>query len=218
MFEFPPPYVEFASPEEAHAWGLAQTPPHSRRPTYEVEALIRYKGHGYKVVNAHLRDDKVAQRRILRSKMLRSYLRAGMEDDIELIRDAIAEAAIDRAVIAWRGFSSPAVAAFVLANVGHNSFVDKAFVSTTLDADFAEACAKRGGPGAVVFTVLVPSGTKAIYMEDLDGSHHGRREKELLLLDGAAFQIHHAETDRNGVTRAVVELLDAGSKPNPGRV
>lgn len=214
MFELPPPYVEFASPAEAHAWGLTQLPSHSRRATYEVEALARYKGHCHKVVNAHLRDDRGAQRRNLRSKLLRSYFRDGMEDDIQVLRDAMAAAAIDRPVVAWRGFNSPSTAAFVLANVGQDTFVDKAFVSTSLDAIFANEYAMRGGPGAVVLTMLVPRGAQAIYMEDLAGPHHGNRETELLLLDRAAFQILHAEADGDGVTRAVVKLMDARSRPN----
>lgn len=211
MYELPPPYVEFASPEEAHQWGLRQAPPHPQRPGYEVEALARYKGHCYKVVNAHLRGNRVALRRTLRSSMLRAYFQSGMEDDIQIIRDAMADASIDRHVVAWRGFSSPVVAAGLLTNVGGARFRDPGFVSTTFDHDLAMDWARRGGPGQVVLTVLVPQGAQAIYLENLAGAHQGHREVELLLLDNAAFRILHAEADSEAVTHGIIELLDEGS-------
>jgi hypothetical protein len=120
--------------------------------------------------------------------------------------------------VAWRGFSSPWVADFLLDNVAGAPYFDEAFVSTALDPSFAFEWAKRGGPRPVLLKVLVPHGSAAIYMEELAGPHNGNREKELLLRSGAAFRVRHAEVDADGVTRAVVELLDVGSAVSTRRV
>lgn len=83
-------------------------------------------------------------------------------------------------------------------NVGA-TVTDKGFTSTTASKAYAN---KWGGEGAVMVSVQVPKGSKAMYLSDIGG----RQEHEVLVQRGSKYKVLSAGV-KDGVRHVSLQLL-----------
>lgn len=96
-----------------------------------------------------------------------------------------------RAITATNSKERDAVLSFFQERVG-KTFTDKAFVSTTANAEYAKSWGKKSEGKPLMCRVLVPKGAKAAY---LPKSIVGKQEWEVLIQRGSKFRVHKADED-----------------------
>lgn len=172
------------------------------------ESLINYmNGSGdYSLVNTILRGDYTA------SAKRTEYANKIISDLDSLIAKA---PKLEESITTFRGISDKNVAEKLLSLKPGDSFVDKAFTSTSLKESTAEHFARGNG---VIVEIVNPAGTKGIFplglrtQVDANMAMRASAEQEFLLPRGTKFYVSEVKGNRIKVTLESNADFNVGSK------
>lgn len=157
----------------------------------EHDAIQRYQGAGYGLINGWLRKGKGYD---------------SEQQAVSRIESAIDKAPpIDKDTVVWRGFGYPKLKTdpAKILSLNGNVYYDKGFISTSVDPSVA-----HGFESGVLVRITLPKGTRAAYLGHFNNGHF-ESEREYLLQRGAKFRVKRIIKGES-VTLLDVEYL--GSK------